>query len=60
MDLLSQLSALLQPYKELVGLFAIIVTLLQLLSPSLIFLDIRKKGSAKGFPIIPFLGVFVL
>lgn len=58
--LLTNLSVLLQPYKEIVGLSAIIITMLQLLAPSMILLDIRKQKSTSEFSIVPFIGGAVL
>jgi hypothetical protein len=55
MDLISELSAVLQPYKEWVGMFTMVVTGLQMLSPSVFLLGIRKKGTTKGISSLPML-----
>lgn len=54
------ISQLLQPYKEIIGQVAGIVTFGQMLSAVFLLNDIRKKKTTKGSPIIPFLGGFVL
>lgn len=53
---IEKLSVVLQSYKDVVGQFAIIITVLQLLTPSLLINDIRKAKSTKGFSIVPFIG----
>lgn len=54
--LIENLSVVLQPYKDIVGQFAIIITVLQLLTPALLVNEIRKAKSTKGFSIVPFIG----
>lgn len=58
--LLTELSEILLPYKEVVAKSAITVTVLQLLTPALLVNDIRKAGSTKNFSIAPFLGGGIL
>lgn len=58
--LITELSEILLPYKELVAKSAITVTILQLLTPALLVNDIRKAGSTKNFSIAPFLGGGIL
>lgn len=60
MQILEGLSSLLLPYKDFVGLAAFILTVLQFLSGGFLCNDIRKKGSAEGFPLVPLLGLVVL
>lgn len=50
------LSQALQPYKELVGNVAAIVTVLQMFSGAFVCNDIRRKGSSDGFSPMPFIG----
>ncbi|XP_053696210.1 sugar transporter SWEET1-like [Sabethes cyaneus] len=50
------LSEALQPYKELVGNVAGIVTVLQMFSGCFVCNDIRLKGSSDGFSPMPFIG----
>lgn len=50
------LSHALQPYKELVGNVAGIVTVLQMFSGAFVCNDIRRKGSSDGFSPMPFIG----
>lgn len=57
MELLSQLSDTLQPYKEIVANSATAVTIAQLLTPILLLNDIRKAKTTAGFSILPFLGI---
>uniref|UniRef100_A0A1Q3FRV8 Sugar transporter SWEET1 n=1 Tax=Culex tarsalis TaxID=7177 RepID=A0A1Q3FRV8_CULTA len=45
-----------QPYKELVGNVAAIVTVLQMFSGCFVCNDIRRKGSSDGFSPMPFIG----
>ncbi|XP_063705841.1 sugar transporter SWEET1 [Culicoides brevitarsis] len=60
MHLLEPLTDLLAPYKDVVGAACGLLTILQFFSGSLVCNDIRKKGSAAGFPLIPLLGLVVL
>ncbi|XP_065078151.1 sugar transporter SWEET1-like [Ochlerotatus camptorhynchus] len=53
---MESLSRALQPYKELVGNVAAIVTVLQMFSGGFVCNDIRKKGTSDGFSPMPFLG----
>lgn len=50
----------LQPYKELVGSIAAIVTIGQMFSGSFLCWDIYKQGNTKGVGIMPFLGGIVM
>ncbi|XP_070503995.1 sugar transporter SWEET1-like [Chironomus tepperi] len=54
--LIEKLSIVLHPYKDTVGQFAIIITVLQLLTPAVLVNEIRKAKSTKGFSIVPFIG----
>lgn len=54
------LSDALQPYKEIVGNIAAIVTVGQMFSGSFICWDIYKQGGTKGIGIVPFLGGIVM
>lgn len=60
MHLLEPLSELVSPYKDVVGAACGILTLLQFFAGSFMCNDIRKKGSAEGFPLVPLLGLVVL
>ncbi|XP_058825281.1 sugar transporter SWEET1-like [Topomyia yanbarensis] len=53
---MESLSRVLQPYKQLVGDVAGIVTVLQMFSGCFVCNDIRKKGSSNGFSPMPFIG----
>ncbi|XP_058449590.1 sugar transporter SWEET1-like [Malaya genurostris] len=53
---MESLSRTLQPYKELVGNVAGLVTVLQMFSGCFVCNDIRKKGSSDGFSPMPFIG----
>lgn len=53
---MESLSHALQPYKELVGNVAAIVTVLQMFSGGFVCNDIRKKGTSDGFSPMPFIG----
>lgn len=57
MELLSQLSDTLQPYKEIVAISTTAVTIVQLLTPILLLNDIRKAKTTAGVSIVPFLGM---
>lgn len=59
-NFISTLSEALQPYKELVAKFAVAITVIQLLTPSLLINDIRKAKSTKNFSIMPFIGGGIL
>ncbi|XP_013138932.1 PREDICTED: sugar transporter SWEET1-like [Papilio polytes] len=54
------LSDVMQPYKELVGSVAAIVTIGQMFSGSFICYDVYKQGSTRGITIAPFLGGVVM
>ncbi|XP_001864800.2 sugar transporter SWEET1 [Culex quinquefasciatus] len=54
--MLDALSEVLQPYKELVGNAAAIVTVLQMFSGCFVCNDIRRKGTSSGFSPMPFIG----
>ncbi|CAK1582317.1 unnamed protein product [Parnassius mnemosyne] len=54
------LSDVLQPYKEIVGSVAGIVTVAQMFSGSFICYDIYKQGNTRGIGIAPFLGGIVM
>lgn len=54
------LADVLQPYKELIGSVAAIVTIGQMFSGSFLCWDIYKQGSTRGMTIIPFLGGVVM
>lgn len=60
MDFLWEISDKLQPYAGHVSAFAMVVTVAQMLTPSLLINEIRKAKSAEKFPVAPFLGGFVL
>ncbi|KAL1380584.1 hypothetical protein pipiens_014078, partial [Culex pipiens pipiens] len=51
--MLDALSEVLQPYKELVGNAAAIVTVLQMFSGCFVCNDIRRKGTSEGFSPMP-------
>ncbi|XP_055640917.1 sugar transporter SWEET1-like [Toxorhynchites rutilus septentrionalis] len=53
---MESLSQVLQPYKELVGNVAGVVTVLQMFSGCFVCNDIRKKGTSDGFSPMPFIG----
>lgn len=57
---MEQLSRLLQPYKELVGAAAGLLTSLQMFTGVFMCNDIRKAGASDAFPVMPFLGGTVL
>lgn len=57
MDLLADV---LQPYKELVGQVAAIVTIGQMGSGGFICWDIYKQGNTKGIGIMPFVGGLIM
>lgn len=54
------LSQTLQPYKDIIGQVAGIVTIAQFFSGSFICKDIYKKGSTKGIEATPFIGGIVV
>ncbi|KAJ2952480.1 hypothetical protein O0L34_g6798 [Tuta absoluta] len=54
------ISDMLQPYKELVGSVAAIVTIGQMFSGSFMCYDIYKQGSTRGVGIMPFVGGFIM
>ncbi|KAL0841721.1 hypothetical protein ABMA28_013993 [Loxostege sticticalis] len=54
------LADVLQPYKELIGSVAAVVTIGQMFSGSFLCWDIYKQGSTRGMTIIPFLGGVVM
>lgn len=54
------LADILQPYKELVGNLAAIVTIGQMFSGSFMCWDIYKQGSTQGVGIMPFLGGVIM
>lgn len=54
------LADILQPYKELVGSLAAIVTIGQMFSGSFICWDIYKQGNTRGIGIMPFLGGIIM
>ncbi|CAG9095559.1 unnamed protein product [Plutella xylostella] len=54
------LSTLLQPYKEIVGTVAGVVTVGQMFSGSFICLDVRRQGHTRGVSIMPFIGGFIM
>lgn len=58
--MLEPVSQALLPYKDFFGAACGIITLLQFFSGGFVCNDIRKKGSAEGFPLIPLLGLVVL
>lgn len=58
--MIETISNILEPYKTIVGTVAGIVTLLQMFSGIPVVLDIKRRGSTTGFPIMPFLGGLVL
>lgn len=53
---MEQISLVLQPYKEIIGQVASVVTSVQMLSGAALCNDIRKRNSSKGFSALPFLG----
>ncbi|XP_014368003.1 sugar transporter SWEET1 [Papilio machaon] len=57
---MEMLSDVLQPYKELVGSVAAIVTIGQMFSGSFICYDVYKQGNTRGITIAPFLGGVVM
>lgn len=54
------LSQNLQPYKDLIGQIASIVTIGQFFSGVFICKDIYKNGTTKGISAIPFIGGIVV
>jgi solute carrier family 50 (sugar transporter) len=54
------LSEILYPYKELVAKFAVVVTVLQLLTPVTLINSIRNAKTTDGFSIVPFIGGGIL
>ncbi|CAH0702059.1 unnamed protein product [Spodoptera exigua] len=58
--MLDVLADVLQPYKEIVGNIAAIVTVGQMFSGSFICWDIYKQGNTKGIGIMPFLGGVIM
>ncbi|KAM3961765.1 sugar transporter SWEET1 [Aphomia sociella] len=54
------LADILQPYKELVGTIAAIVTIGQMFSGSFICWDIYKQGNTRGISVTPFLGGLIM
>ncbi|XP_075969106.1 sugar transporter SWEET1 [Anticarsia gemmatalis] len=58
--MLDALADVLQPYKEIVGNAAAIVTIGQMFSGSFICWDIYKQGGTRGIGIMPFLGGIVM
>lgn len=54
------LSSALSPYKDALGAFAGVITVLQIFSGVFVILDIRKKQSTSGFSALPFLGGLAL
>ncbi|XP_062549936.1 sugar transporter SWEET1-like [Armigeres subalbatus] len=50
------LAVALQPHKDIIGLSAAIITVLQFFSGVFVVNDIRRKGSSEGFSAGPFLG----
>ncbi|XP_059061757.1 sugar transporter SWEET1 [Achroia grisella] len=54
------LADILQPYKELVGNIAAIVTIGQMFSGTFMCWDIYKQGNTSGIPSTPFLGGLVM
>ncbi|XP_053625543.1 sugar transporter SWEET1 [Plodia interpunctella] len=54
------LSTILQPYKDLVGNIAAIVTVGQMFSGSFLCWDAYKQGNTRGIPISPFLGGIIM
>lgn len=54
------ISQVLQPYKEIIGQVAGILTFFHMLSAMFMLNDIRKKKTTAGTSAIPFLGGFVL
>lgn len=57
MDLLADV---LQPYKELVGTVAAVVTMAQMGAGGFICWDVYKQGSTRGIGIMPFLGGLIM
>lgn len=57
---MERISEILQPYKEIIGQVAGIVTFGQMLSAVFMLNDVRKKGTTRGASIVPFLGGIVL
>lgn len=53
-------SIALQPYKDLIGQTAAILSILQMLSPIFMFNSMRKAKSTLGMPFLPFLLIGVL
>ncbi|XP_047021946.1 sugar transporter SWEET1 isoform X1 [Helicoverpa zea] len=58
--MLDVLADVLQPYKEVVGNTAAIVTVGQMFSGSFICWDIYKQGGTRGIGIMPFLGGIIM
>lgn len=54
------LADVLQPYKDLVGSIAAIVTMGQMFSGTFMCWDIYKQGNTRGLPSTPFLGGIVM
>lgn len=54
------LADVLQPYKDLVGTVAAVVTIGQMFSGSFICWDIYKQGNTRGIGIVPFLGGIIM
>lgn len=57
---MEHLSEILQPYKELVGSIASVVTIGQFLAGGFICKDVYKKGSTDGISSNPFVGGIVM
>jgi hypothetical protein len=59
-NIVSNLSEILHPYKDIVAKSAITITVIQLLTPALLVNDIRKAKSSNGHSIVPFIGGGIL
>lgn len=55
-----KLSVALHPYNDLIGQTGMVVSIMQLLSPIIIFYNMRKAKSTLGMPITIFLIIAVL
>lgn len=58
--MLDLMADVLQPYKDLVGTIAVIVTTAQMGSGSFICWDIYKQGNTRGIGIMPFAGGIIM
>jgi len=57
---MDKLSYILKPFKDEIALAAVVFTVIQFFSGTLVCYDFIKKKTTKGISIIPFLGGVVL